>query len=136
MRSLQKEQNNTNLQLWPPICRNKRAITPKWINSQETNFTFGNWSFIVSLFSIWALKPVYFSHFNFQCFWFLGFFLSWSLCSIAGKMTMYLYLDYGRIGLNWKTITNHYSLVSAMKKIKDLADRFLLVFHKISHLFV
>jgi hypothetical protein len=74
VRSLQKEQNNTNLQLWPPICRNKRAITPKWINSQDTNFTFGNWSFIVSLFSIWALKPVYFSHFNFQCFWLLGFF--------------------------------------------------------------
>ena len=44
---------------------------------------------------------------------------------------MYLSLDYGRIVLNWKTITNHYSLASAMKKIKDPADRFLLVFHKI-----
>ena len=33
VKSLQKEQNSTNLLLWPPICRNKRAITPKWINS-------------------------------------------------------------------------------------------------------
>ena len=27
--SLKKEQNSTNLLLRPPICRNKRAITPK-----------------------------------------------------------------------------------------------------------
>ena len=33
VKSLQKEQNSTNLLLWTPICRNKRAITPKWINS-------------------------------------------------------------------------------------------------------
>ena len=33
VKSLQKEQNSTNLLLWPPICRNKRVITPKWINS-------------------------------------------------------------------------------------------------------
>jgi hypothetical protein len=29
VKSLQKEQNSTNLLLRPPICRNKRAITPK-----------------------------------------------------------------------------------------------------------
>ena len=40
MKSLQKEQNGTNLLLWPPICRNKPAITPKWFNSYETNFRF------------------------------------------------------------------------------------------------
>ena len=39
VKSLQKEQKSTNLLLTPPICRNKRAITPKWINSKETNFT-------------------------------------------------------------------------------------------------
>ena len=33
VKSLQKEQNSTNLLLRPPICRNKRAITPKCINS-------------------------------------------------------------------------------------------------------
>ena len=37
MKSLQKEQNSTNLLLWPPICRNKPAITPKWLNSLDTN---------------------------------------------------------------------------------------------------
>ena len=36
VKSLQKEQNSTNL-LWPPICRNKSAITPKWFNSLNTN---------------------------------------------------------------------------------------------------
>ena len=39
MKSLQKEQNSTNLLLWPPICRNKPAITPKWFNSLDTNST-------------------------------------------------------------------------------------------------
>jgi hypothetical protein len=29
VKSLQKEQNSTNLLLGPPICRNKPAITPK-----------------------------------------------------------------------------------------------------------
>ena len=29
VKSLQKEQNSTNLLLKPPICRNKSAITPK-----------------------------------------------------------------------------------------------------------
>ena len=29
VKSLQKEQNSTNLLLQPPICRNKPAITPK-----------------------------------------------------------------------------------------------------------
>ena len=37
MKSLQKKQNSTNLLLWPPICRNKPAITPKWFNFLETN---------------------------------------------------------------------------------------------------
>ena len=37
MKSLQKEQNSTNLLLWHPICRNKSAITPKWFNSLDTN---------------------------------------------------------------------------------------------------
>ena len=92
-----------------------------------------------SPFELWSLYIFHISiffNFNFQCFLlFLGwFFLSWSLCSIVAKMTMYLSLDYGWIMLNWKTIINHYSLVSAMKKIKDLGDRFLLVFHKNSHL--
>ena len=36
-KSLQKEQNSTNLLLWLPICRNKPAITPKWFNSLDTN---------------------------------------------------------------------------------------------------
>ena len=39
VKSLQKEQNSTNLPLWPPICRNKTAITPKWFNSLDTNST-------------------------------------------------------------------------------------------------
>ena len=38
VKSLQKEQNRANLLLWPPICRNKPAITPKWFNSLETKF--------------------------------------------------------------------------------------------------
>ena len=37
MKSLQKEQNSTNLLLWPTICRNNSAITPKWFNSLDTN---------------------------------------------------------------------------------------------------
>ena len=37
VKSLQKEQNSTNLLLWPQICRNKHAITPKWFNSFYTN---------------------------------------------------------------------------------------------------
>ena len=95
--------------------------------SLASSSPFGLWSLYIFHISI-------FFNFNFQCFLlFLGwFFLSWSLCIIVVKMTMYLSLDYGWIVLNWKTITNHYSLVSAMKKIKDLGDRFLLVFHKIS----
>ena len=40
MKSLQKDQNSTNLLLWPPICRNKHAINPRWINFKETNFKF------------------------------------------------------------------------------------------------
>ena len=37
VKSLQKEQNSTNLLLWPPICRNKSASTSKWFNSLDTN---------------------------------------------------------------------------------------------------
>ena len=37
VKSLQKEQNRANLLLWPPICRNKSAITPMWFNSLDTN---------------------------------------------------------------------------------------------------
>ena len=38
VKSLQKEQNSTNLLLvWPPFCRNKSAITTKWFNSLDTN---------------------------------------------------------------------------------------------------
>ena len=55
VKSLQKEQNSTNLLLWPPICRNKPAITPKWFNSLDTNSIFSNrtpsnyfWHFKVS----------------------------------------------------------------------------------------
>ena len=40
VKSLQKKQNSTNLQLWPPISRNKSVITPKWFNSLDTNSTF------------------------------------------------------------------------------------------------
>ena len=37
VKRLQKEQNSTDLLLWPPIWRNKHAITPKWFNSLDTN---------------------------------------------------------------------------------------------------
>ena len=37
VKSLQKGQISTNLLLWPLICRNKSAITPKWFNSLDTN---------------------------------------------------------------------------------------------------
>ena len=37
LKILQKEQKSTNLLLWPPICRNKSAINPKWFNSLDTN---------------------------------------------------------------------------------------------------
>ena len=38
-KSFQKEQNSTNLLLWPPICRTKAAITPNWFNSLETIYS-------------------------------------------------------------------------------------------------
>ena len=41
VKSLQKEQNSTNLLLWPPICRNKPAIIPKWFNSLDANSIWG-----------------------------------------------------------------------------------------------
>ena len=37
MKSLQKVQNSKNLLPWPPICRNKPAITQKQFNSLDTN---------------------------------------------------------------------------------------------------
>ena len=37
VKSLRKEQNSTNLLLWPQIYWNKSAITPKWFNSLDTN---------------------------------------------------------------------------------------------------
>ena len=40
VKSIQKEQNSTNHLLWPPICRNKPAINPKWFNSSDTNSTY------------------------------------------------------------------------------------------------
>ena len=40
MKSLQKEQINKNLLLWPSICRNKHVITPKWINSYYITLGF------------------------------------------------------------------------------------------------
>ena len=43
VKSLQKEQNSTNLLLWPPIYRNKPAITPKWSNSLDTNSNQRAW---------------------------------------------------------------------------------------------
>ena len=32
VKSLQKEKKSTNVLLWPPICRNKRAITQSYIS--------------------------------------------------------------------------------------------------------
>ena len=77
VKSLQKEQNSTNLLLWLPICRNKPAITPKWFNSLDTNLlsictgilgTFDilqfeisslmNWFFFLSLKRNWLFLPV------------------------------------------------------------------------------
>ena len=37
VKSLKKEQKSTNPLIWPPICLNKSAITPKWFNSLDTN---------------------------------------------------------------------------------------------------
>ena len=50
-----------------------------------TWFLCGNWSLIGLFFSIWALKPAYFSHFNFQCFFlFLGwYFLYHDHCAVC-----------------------------------------------------
>ena len=47
VKSLQKEQKSTNLLLWPPICRNKSAITPKWFNSLDTNSTHRPYSLLL-----------------------------------------------------------------------------------------
>ena len=55
VKSLQKEQNSTNLLLWPPICRNKSAITQKWFNSLDTNsiqYAIGNSTNLSSLVKV------------------------------------------------------------------------------------
>ena len=49
VKSLQKERNSTNLLLWPPICRNKSAIPPKWFNSLETNSNLGTYNYVSTL---------------------------------------------------------------------------------------
>ena len=47
----QKEQNSTNLLLWPQIWQNKPAITPKSFNSLDTNSTQGakRWGFAINI---------------------------------------------------------------------------------------
>ena len=57
VKSLQKEHNSTNLLLWPPICRNKPAITPKWFNSLDTNSSL--YSIQVSLLWFWTQCLLY-----------------------------------------------------------------------------
>ena len=59
-----------------------------------TWFLCGNWSPISLFFSIWALKPAYFSHFNFQCFFFIFrmiFPISWSLCTVQVNLCQKLF---------------------------------------------
>ena len=73
VKSLQKEQNSTNILLWPPICRNKSAITPKWVNSLDTNSRVNLYSLALSLhsrpvhkriFGILAAQPTQNGHFS------------------------------------------------------------------------
>ena len=46
--------------LWPPICRNKPAITPKWFNSLDTNSNFYPFIFDLWLGHVtwYAVKPI------------------------------------------------------------------------------
>ena len=48
-KSLQKEQNSTNLLQRTPICRNKPAITPKRFNSLDTNSSYHHSFFLLTL---------------------------------------------------------------------------------------
>ena len=88
MKSLQKEQNSTNLLLWPPICQNKPAITPKWFNSLDTN---SNWR-------IWQLtrKIQAFLHRNMPTFWTMLTFwcrnLRGNQLNLKGSMVIWLIL--------------------------------------------
>ena len=72
LKSLQKEQNRTNLLLWPPICWNKPAITQKWFNSLDTNCTC-NYG-IFSLRKNCRYAEFLFESGSLACtkFWFLG----------------------------------------------------------------
>ena len=54
VKSLQKEQSSTNLLLWPPICLNKPANTPKWFNSLDTNSTLDTHSTLNSWIIIYS----------------------------------------------------------------------------------
>ena len=57
VKSLQKEQNSTNLLLWPPIGWNKPAITPKCFNSLDTNSRRGSGNFFKNyIFEISAFQ--------------------------------------------------------------------------------
>ena len=60
MKSLQKEQNSTNLLLSPPIFQNKPAITPKWFNSLDTNSIVLFWRFFFWLFNSKTRQIQYF----------------------------------------------------------------------------
>ena len=57
VKSLQREQNSTNLLLWPPICRNKPAITPKWFNSLDTNSNSGPYELLKLFFDCHNFLP-------------------------------------------------------------------------------
>ena len=57
VQSLQSQQNSTNLLLWPPIYRNKHAITPEWFNSLDTNSS-------VNLFFLESLREPDLDHYS------------------------------------------------------------------------
>ena len=69
-----------------------------------------------SPFELWSLYNFHISiFFTFQLPMFFIFTMNFFVLITVQhncQMTMYLCLDYGRIGLNWKTIANHYSLIS------------------------
>ena len=43
------KQNSTNLLLWPPICRNKSAITPKWFNLDTNSSLISSMYYLVKV---------------------------------------------------------------------------------------
>ena len=99
LKSLQKEQNSTNLLLWPPICWNKSAITPKWFNSLDTNSSakfsksFVIWMW-VSKFFVWSL-PICIQR-NSACvkvqpdFWFADFCCTYFSSDISASTYFWL----------------------------------------------